>query len=491
MQVNHSKLSWKDICSFNFKHAYLIKNAILIVLVFLLMRLVGFENEMISFIIMFGLAVFSYFYISIKNKDFFDFRAIFLAAWLVSFALNLIRLNPIYNELSLKTSIVLIVTPVTLLLGSFLYEIMHNKQTEGKVNPRVFMDSKLFFAVSLLISVFILGCFIAESIIIGELPYFSSDMNAYVTFYVSGLHQFVVLSYFVPCLAIIYIHQYGVKWYSPKALLLIALSLISYAIPILIVSRQLLLQQLFVMFFTLAFYHRKRTFQLFIAMVLCFGWAFVFLSGARNQSEEYLADAYTQSNKQEEDSSEEASEDSETIMPTQHEVAFDLPSVLVTPYVYFSNSLQSFNNQVNYQKKYYYGVSLLELPVKAWSKITGTEVELMAAYKHDKARLQISPFLNTFGFVSDFYFDFGIFGVIVGMALYGYVLSWLKHKSLVSQNPFIIMLSGLFVYACLFSFFIPWLSNSTLQYTVVFLVLLAFWNTKIKNKVPEMNSPTY
>lgn len=487
MQVNHPKLSRKDIFSFNNKHAYLIKNAILIILVFLLMRVIGFENQIMSFIIMFALAVFSYFYISIKNKDFFDFRAIFLAAWLVSFALNLIRLNPIYNELSLKTSIVLIITPVLLLLGSFLYEIIHNNPNEEKVKPTKLMDGNLFFTVSLLISLFILGCFVAESIIIGELPYFSSDMNAYVTFYVSGLHQFVVLSYFIPSLAVIYIHQYGVKWHSFKALVLIVLSLISYAIPILIVSRQLLLQQLFIMFFTLAFYHRKKTFQLFIAMVLCFGWAFVFLSGARNQSEEYLADAYTQSNVQEDDNSADPSDDTETIKPTQHEVAFDLPQVLVTPYVYFSNSLQSFNNQVNHQKNHYYGISLLELPVKAWSKVTGEEVELMDAYKHDKARLQISPFLNTFGFVSDFYFDFGIFGVIVGMALYGYVLAWLKHMSLVSQNPFIIMLSGLFVYACLFSFFIPWLSNSTMQYTVVFLVLLAFWNMKIRNKVPEMS----
>ena len=491
MQVNHPKISWKDIFSFNFKHAYLIKNAILIVLVFLLMRLIGFENQVISFFIMFALAVFSYFYISIKNKDFFDFRAIFLAAWFVSFALNLIRLNPIYNELSLKTSIVLIVTPIMLLLGSFLYEIKHNNQTDEKVKPMKFMDRKQFFAMSLLISVFILGCFAAEIINIGVLPFFSSDMNAYVTFYVSGLHQFVVLSYFIPCLAIIYIHQYGVKWRSPKALVLLALSIISYAIPILIVSRQLLLQQLFVMFFTLAFYHRKKSFHLFVAMVLCFGWAFVFLSGARNQSEEYLSDAYTQSNVQEEDSSEEPLEEIETIEPIQHEVIFDLPPVLVTPYVYFSNSLQSFNNQVNHQKKHYYGISLLELPVKAWSKITGTKVELMNAYKRDKARLQISPFLNTFGFVSDFYFDFGMIGVIVGMTLFGYVLAWLKHKSLVSQNPFIIMLSGLFVYACLFSFFIPWLSNTTLQYTVVFLVLLAFWNTKTKNKVPVMNSPIH
>ena len=175
---------------------------------------------------MFALAVFSYFYISIKNNDFFDFRAIFLAAWLVSFALNLIRLNPIYNELSLKTSIVLIITPVMLLVGSFLYEIMHNNQTEEKVKPKKLMDGKMFFTVSLLISLFILVCFAAESIIIGELPYFSSDMNAYVTFYVSGLHQFVVLSYFIPCLAIIYIHQYGEKWHSPKALLLIALGII-------------------------------------------------------------------------------------------------------------------------------------------------------------------------------------------------------------------------------------------------------------------------
>ena len=207
MQVNQLKISWKDFFSFNFKHAYLIKNAILIVLVFLLMRLIGFENQIISFSIMFALAVFSYFYISIKNNDFFDFRAIFLAAWLVSFALNLIRLNPIYNELSLKTSIVLIITPVMLLVGSFLYEIMHNNQTEEKVKPKNLMDGKMFFTVSLLISLFILVCFAAESVIIGELPYFSSDMNAYVTFYVSGLHQFVVLSYFIPCLAIIYIHQ--------------------------------------------------------------------------------------------------------------------------------------------------------------------------------------------------------------------------------------------------------------------------------------------
>ena len=170
---------------------------------------------------------------------------------------------------------------------------------------------------------------------------------------------------------------------------------------------------------------------------------------------------------------------------TKHEVAFDLSIALVTPYVYFSNILQSFINLVYYEKKHYYGISLLELPAKAWSKITGEDVELMDAYKHDKARLQISPFLNTFGFVSDFYFDFGMIGVIVGMTLFGYVLAWLKHKSLVSQNPFIIMLSGLFVYACLFSFFIPWLSNSTMQYTVVFLVLLAFFSFRWKGLVTE------
>ena len=45
MQANHPKLSGKDIISFNFKHAYLIKNAILIVFVFLLMRVIGFENQ--------------------------------------------------------------------------------------------------------------------------------------------------------------------------------------------------------------------------------------------------------------------------------------------------------------------------------------------------------------------------------------------------------------------------------------------------------------
>lgn len=138
----------------------------------------------------------------------------------------------------------------------------------------------------------------------------------------------------------------------------------------------------------------------------------------------------------------------------------DVVNQIVFTYTYFTVSHDNFDSAVTNSEVRTNGVLqakpfsvILRFP-QLRKSIADAEVEIKKFF--------VKPYFNTYNLIGYFYFDFGIFGVIVLMILWSFIFGIFEKLAVMSENPFFITLYGIFLIPVFFCFFSSWMSNFTI-----------------------------
>ena len=397
-----------------------------------------------------------------KNKDIFNNQAIFSGVWFCSIGLALLRLNLNQVPWAKKTWACLFIAYVAFLFG---YSILNTRKNHyiSSVNE---IKQPSFFLLIILNFIVAVIAFISEVVILGYIPAFSNDQTAYVAFYVRGVHYFTVsIILFVP-LCILYLKKFASMTSKLKIILLALCSVIAFAIPVLIVSRQIALLQIVLCIFALYYNENKATRKNFlaIAVVIAIGLSnWVIISNLRNQNNEYLREVFDAPSVTQE-APLEKEEEKESEASFSNNVA-EWPMCIYHPYMYISFNFDNFNYSVSRIDRCAKGIYSLH-PIVHMSPLIRLYNEY-PMYVYNKI-------YNTFPIIYPPYYDFGIIGIVIYMVLIGllarFSAMWDK------KDPFLQMVSYLIKFALMFSFFASFFANTAFLFYIVLLLIMAFAN---------------
>ena len=421
--------------------------------------------SMISFLLFTVTSAFMFIHYKKTTHTFFSPAGIFSFIWFFSIGLSQLRLNinqiPFQNE----TWLILYLTFLCFFVG---YE---SCTISNKGYGKDYDRNKLFYVI---IALFIISvsCFILEILFRGFIPLFSNDPNAYVSFSVTGIHYFVVSCILIPPLTVIYLCNQ--KTSKKVQLLFVIMDTVCFSIPILIVSRQLLLMGIILFFLAITKKFIKYEKILLIGVVILALISFILLSLGRNQNEEYLDYVFNQKNiytmRHEKDYKLNLNEEKiyqqlyQGINNNYSRIELDnLPMPCYQIYMYIAFNFDNFNYLTVATNTFTYGKKSL-FPIFALSGI-----KFISPSSFD---FTVNNYLSTFNTAPICftpYLDFRIVGVIIYMFIIG-VIS--KIGFLHSENDLGIMNYGIICYSLLFSFFTSFFSNATIIFYFILLFII-------------------
>lgn len=414
-----------------------------------------------SSFIMISCGIFLYVIFVRKNKDIFNNQAIFSGVWFCSIGLALLRLNLNQVPWGEKTWVCLFIAYIAFLFGNSILNTRKGHDISS-VNE---IKQPVFFLLIILSFVVAAIAFISEAVILDYIPAFSSDQTAYVAFYVKGIHYFTVsIILFVP-LCILYLKKFSNIISRIKIILLAICSVISFAIPVLIVSRQIALLQTILCIFALYYDENKETRKNFlaIAVVIAVGVSnWVVISNLRNQNNEYLREVFDAPSV-----TQEAPVENEKKEP---EVSFSnnvakWPMCIYHPYMYISFNFDNFNYSVSRIDRCAKGIYSLHPLIHMSPLIRLYNKYPMYIY---------NKIYNTFPIIYPPYYDFGIIGIFIYMLLIGLISKFSDMWD--KKDPFLQMISYLIKFALMFSFFASFFANTAFLFYIVLLLIMAFAN---------------
>ena len=438
-----------------------------ILFVFFIQRYISIDLPILSFLLLFlsGIAFYISFYI--KEKSFFSPAGVFSIIWFGSIGLSQLRLNINQIPFSLKTWIVLGCTYLFFYLG-------YNLCPKIKLRRYTYSSTKILSSINLLFFV-ITSAFLIEVYIRGFIPLFSSDPTAYIAFSVSGIHYLVVSCILIPPLTIVLLFKSNKNLSKFQYIYLIIENLICLIIPILIVSRQLLMMEIVLICMTFAKKYKQSEKIILIIMMLVIFISFVILSFGRNQDSDYLNYVFNQKNKY---TSYYYQSDTKLskIEIEQYNSLYkginqfnrvnldNLPMPFYQIYMYISFNYDNLNYKIATIDHYAYGKSSF-FPLFA---LTG--IKFLAPEKFVFSTSNYLTTFNTNPICYTPYIDFGLLGVMAYMLIIGIIS---KQVTIHSSYDNGIIQYSILNYCLLFSFFSSFFSNAT---TIIYILILALIN---------------
>ena len=410
-----------------------------------------------------------YIYFSYKENTLFSLVGIFTIVWYISISLSQFRLNINQIPFSCKTWVILYLTYSLFILGYFSNrKIKYNYQCiDFQINKH-----KILLVIIVLFVTII--CFLGVELYVSkEFPLFSNDPAAYLNFSISGIHYFVVSCILIPPLIIIYLDKNSFASQKQKVILIL-MAIICFLIPILIVSRQLLLLGIILSSVTFIIlnkkYEKKVVFSIMIIAIL----AFTLLSLGRNQNSEYLNYVFNSTNQYTNhyfDSSFELTVEELDIYNKLYSgfdsferiELFELPMPIYQIYMYITFNFDNLNFLIASTKQFYFGINIF-YPILA---LTG--IRFMFPLIDSISFPRYLTTFNTFPICFVPYSDFGILGLIIYMFVIGMLSQ--KINNMKTSSVMNIIYYGLFVYSLLFSFFTSFFSNVTMVFYFAILFL--------------------
>ncbi|SHJ17633.1 O-antigen polymerase [Parasporobacterium paucivorans] len=396
------------------------------------------HNYILSGIVILLLAAFLYFYYFYKDGfNLLDMRAVFSLAWIGGMGLSCLKLSHLQKDWHSITWVCFYLAYITFILS---YEYLGKWIGRNRVKAEKIVGEEmepgpekyekgLTFCIRI-VTVLSVAAFVLEAIVLRYIPVFSSKPEAYSEFHISGIHYFTVSCMLVFPLAVIYFALFrpGKK---RKIIELSVESFLTLLIPVLIVSRSLLIMTVFMAgFCILTLFDRIKIGYLVLGGVVFVG-LYVFITVSRNHGVDYLNSIYQMKNA--------------------------VPIFISQPYIYIANNYDNFNVMVENIAQHSYGIRSLA-PVFA---LTGLKFVLhIPSFPEYRTITE----LTTRTYLYDVYYDFGIAGIIGLSVLLGFISSRLKVIRGKSYNPIRYMELGLMTYLLLFSFFEPWFSNPTIWF---------------------------
>ena len=382
---------------------------------------------------------------------------IFSFIWFFTIGLSTLRLHPKQVEWNFETWICLILTHFIFLVGYYMYPKLKEqvnkiigKQVKNISSKKEIknISEKNFFFFLCVMSIIPIISFIIEVILNnGMIPVFSKNMSAYQNFGRGIIHYFTVSSCLVFPIMYMYVHTYKIDF--KRKIICTFLVLLNLLIPIMIVSRQLIIVSIVMLTFEICVFNKKNENKILIIslILILVGWSFIRLF--RNQDSKYLEKALEMGDN------------------------YKLSTKNMQIYMYVSMNYDNFNKNVDNGVKYKYGTQSIYpifglIRLKQFLPQNWFEINLK----------RIINVYNTYPVVMTPYVDGGVIAVIIYMFIIGCICSSFESKN---HNNVFYNLTYVILKVCLtFSFFANWFSRQTWWFYVIILCIMTklFFNKK-------------
>ncbi len=407
-----------------------------------------FQLYYLSGLVLLLAAGFLYYYDYHKSGNLIHLRGLFSAFWVGGQGIACLKLSKLQSDWSLLTWSCFFLA----FMGFWItFEIMERLFGEGYRPIRKGRRGKsavrpLFVGV-VVITTISLAAFLFEAAVLGFIPLFVRGVpHAYSEFHLTGVHYLTVSCVLVPALSVLFFLQGGSRR-RERNILVLVMSLIALAIPILCVSRFQLIFAIALRVFTYCAYHRRVEPWLVGAAVLVVIPLYILLTVARSHDIEYLNGIFEMKNSK-------------------------VPIFISQPYIYIANNYENFHCLVSALPAHTWGIrSLFPLWALTGLKFVFPYLISFPIYVNKEELTTVTLFY-------DAYYDFGIFGVVIFSCLLGFVCFLLVEKVKDMRNPIGYLLYGQMAIYMSLSFFTTWFSNPTTWFYFGVTGLLAFYCSK-------------
>ena len=402
--------------------------------------------------LMITLAIFLYVSEYKKKHRLINVNGLFALGFIGGFGLSLLKLSKLSDDYSITTIITIYVSFFSVYLGSYFCSrwdrhILSIENTNYQISESVQERLLVVLVVLSLIS------FVVEAVILGFVPIFTiATPHAYSTFHVYMVHYITSLYVFIPPISIA---NYFLANDKRRSGIIVALSFIYViVIAVMMVSRAQFIMSIVLSIFVIIVYRvldfkriKKEYIALSVVFLILFLALYIFITINRAHSIEYLNGIFEMKNE-------------------------NTPIVITQPYMYIAHNFENLNYMINTIFRFGFGRRILT-PL-----FTLTFIKKLFPIVADAPIFIIKEELSTKTLIYDFYYDFGIPGVICMCAILGYIGRYLEDRTyyLIENNAFyknnyIVVLFSLFSYYMFFSFFQTYFS---LTDTWVHLIILGF-----------------
>ena len=402
--------------------------------------------------LMMTLAIFLYIIEYRKEYRIINVNGLFALGFIGGFGLSLLKLSKLSTDYSMVTIITVYVAFFSLYLGSYFCK-KRGKTIPVVKNINYQVSNKAQEALLILLVILSLSSFIIEAIILGFIPIFTiATPHAYSTFHVYMLHYITSLYIFVPPISIA---NYFLSSDKKRSIIIIICSFIyMIIIAIMIISRAHLIMSIVLSIFVMLIYKAfdlkklKKEYVAFgMVLIALFLAIYVLITINRAHSIDYLNGIFEMKNE-------------------------NIPIAITQPYMYIAHNFENLNYMINNIFRFGFGRRILT-PL-----FTLTFIKKMFPIVADAPIFIIKEELSTKTLIYDFYYDFGVIGVVCLCLIIGYVGTFLEDLTYSRieynrfyKNNYIVVLFSLFSFYMFFSFFQTYFS---LTDTWVYLILLSF-----------------
>ena len=420
-----------------------------------------------------------YFYFSLWDSDrnWWDIRAVFSALWLATIGLASFRLTDYQEVWETETWLCLSFAYGAFILGSCL-AIPYGFSLRGHCSSvlkkrlkriRFELRPQRLFWICFVVTTVGFVCFLANVWVKGYIPYFSSDIDAYVNFYtkfylfstaatmISGLSYYTLVT------------QKLSAW--KKVFLCFSIAFSTFAYPTLVVSRGTFLTAALSLTTVVFFLHGRKLWILALCTAVTIGFYGIGTVGrgyTEEQKDAYFEPSYiggTHSN----DSSDSTDNSDPDDIYTDDSDGFQLSGSAAFVYTYLTVSHDNFNLAVRDLDSYSYGIRHLR-PFNVFLRIPSLTQALDNTH-----HLQVRPHLNTISVIGDAYYDFGFAGVGILMFLWAFAFGLIQAYYLSHKGIFSLLALGVVMTPVTLCFFSVWMSlfQTWMHFGLVFLMFLA------------------
>jgi len=403
-------------------------------------------SNVVSAIIFGILAIYIVFSSKKKYGVFMNSEGIFGGVWFGIIGLACLQLHQFQVNWSVMTWFYLVMSYILFLLGYMLKRKNNISEKEKKKIPK-----KRFLLFLSLGVICVCAFLVVEIIIRKEIPLFSKNMSSYMNFGVTGLHYFTVCSCLIMPISIIYIHYYKNEFKVIDYIYVVVIDIISLLIPILIVSRQLLIITLVLTVAVISIVNKKLEGKILIMVVVLGSMGWMLISQYRNQDDKYLKQA----------------------LQIQDDCILSTKQMQV--YMYLTCNFDNFNLNVGKLDKYYYGQKCA-FPIFAF---TGLKFKIPSTTEDTLTRIVKN--YNTYPLITEPYQDFG--GIGICMLIIGIICGYID--SLDNKKVSNIIIKAIIKYCLAFSFFTNGFATPAIWFYIIAMIIsnaVFFKNMELKKE---------
>lgn len=444
-----------------------------------------YNHDVSAILIMFG-ALVGFLLIWCKSKNLFHFLGLMYLGFVFPIGMANLRLANYQGEWKNETWVCFVLAVLCYIIGYSLKDIilerfLKNQFIDSLAKKKLSYDNMFTFGIIVFIC-FLSGFFI-KWWVAGSLPLFKwQGAQTYVQ-YLSGeeywdilkdkmssspllfmiikaYHRFSTIFIFQGWLASCAVYAYCVKckpeiW---KKVVAYSIIIISIIIPYVIVVREIFMMQTiaFAVFAYMINENQAHKYLVVFIMAIITIIGFVNMSKARGYTQNQIAEVFEMDEKNEEVGGVTGNTQEEVVEKDQSEVVkTKYPATVIWIYTYFTCGYDNFNYLV--QKLDFHTYGLMELrPIFSALQIDSLK-DVDMKLQDDKYR--VSPNVTIYTFLCDAYVDFGVFGVIFSMILWGLVFGIIAEVWIRFHGAISVILYGGIGHHIIFMAFVSWMGH--------------------------------